>query len=1050
MSTKRKFLAFVPAQQSENEDETSSSSPVQKKKKIDSSLSNGDVSSSFGAQQLMKHGWSSGTGLGANSTGEITPVSASDQLGTRGLGFEFKNFEAAPGLVGTKQEHVEIKESIEWIPTCTLKPPTAKEIATWCTTPGFEGHALEDDQDVKDAACFCDKSSMNDVWAAKSIFDDVSPKEFVRARNRANPFEAIKSAIFCNRAAVKMSNMDAAFGFRFSRPPILYQDKEKKEKSSTSTSAQSEASLKGEEEKKVPTGTVWFADLCAGPGGFSEYMLWRRRWQARGFGFTLSSRKGGLDFRLEKFGDLAPTDTYDVHYGRDGTGDIYNTENMRCFSNFVLSQAKHAKQELRRYHEKKMNGVRKKKHKTELEQEQQEQEYGLDTVIADGGFGVEGRENLQEKLSRQILLCQLSLGMSILRPGGRLICKTFDNFLPFTVGCLYILYRCFEKVCIFKPVTSRPANSERYFVCEGLRSDVIIRDVVTYMWTINDRMNMLKGRNDRSTYTIIPKRNSISKKNNANLEPLGKRGESSSSSVGTAGRKKEEYRAIAASLQKEAMEKMGIEVGTAEKKKSSNEKGEEKSEKTEEDEKREERRQRHRVYQRDVNFPVPLDIMQNDKAFSSYVTKRNNRIASDQAEALRKIRSYIRDTTAAGEDQSAIRSQCFDAWGIPSIPGGRSALLDMLRKSYSSSNTGAVDIEHPFPIFQRFCEMDETEYLRLQPRRLLSGHVKGSKPWLRSVKDWMVVPMPADEASRKLIIGCGQHKPAAISSYLLHKTDKAAPDMWTELARSLPKNTLLEGVIIEEYFLDPNLNDNFGRRERQSALLILDVAYLGGMDVRKWSFPERMQAAACFVEALSGIGTSVGEEILPLRVNQPIPLSDVKHLLNEMEKRSGFLHVESSKTFHDAKYKLEWKAGGLQLVPVPAGSFRSCCAHKFFYAPPTKATAIDKDGNRAVTSSDIISMVSRFTGGGERGKKVSPSSSKKEKKRVERKEGEKTKTPLVKKNVVPYLNRKKEMKQEEEEEEEGEEEEEFESESDDDGDGRLSDLLTIPDLPLPK
>ena len=37
----------------------------------------------------------------------------------------------------------------------------------------------------------------------------------------------------------------------------------------------------------------------------------------------------------------------------------------------------------------------------------------------------------------------------------------FDMFTPFSVGLFYLLYRCFEQVSLFKPVTSRPANSER-------------------------------------------------------------------------------------------------------------------------------------------------------------------------------------------------------------------------------------------------------------------------------------------------------------------------------------------------------------------------------------------------------------------------------------------------------------------------------------------------------------------------------------------------------------------------------------------------------------
>ena len=43
---------------------------------------------------------------------------------------------------------------------------------------------------------------------------------------------------------------------------------------------------------------LYFADVCAGPGGFSEYILWRKKWRSKGFGFTL---RGNNDFKLEDF-----------------------------------------------------------------------------------------------------------------------------------------------------------------------------------------------------------------------------------------------------------------------------------------------------------------------------------------------------------------------------------------------------------------------------------------------------------------------------------------------------------------------------------------------------------------------------------------------------------------------------------------------------------------------------------------------------------------------------------------------------------------------------
>ena len=40
---------------------------------------------------------------------------------------------------------------------------------------------------------------------------------------------------------------------------------------------------------------LFFADVCAGPGGFSEYVLWKKKWHCKGFGFTIKT--AGHDFR---------------------------------------------------------------------------------------------------------------------------------------------------------------------------------------------------------------------------------------------------------------------------------------------------------------------------------------------------------------------------------------------------------------------------------------------------------------------------------------------------------------------------------------------------------------------------------------------------------------------------------------------------------------------------------------------------------------------------------------------------------------------------------
>ena len=69
---------------------------------------------------------------------------------------------------------------------------------------------------------------------------------------------------------------------------------------------------------------LYFGDVCAGPGGFSEYVLWKRRWHAKGFGMTL---KGPCDFKLEDF-YAAPSELFEPYYGMS-TNPAHDTEERR-------------------------------------------------------------------------------------------------------------------------------------------------------------------------------------------------------------------------------------------------------------------------------------------------------------------------------------------------------------------------------------------------------------------------------------------------------------------------------------------------------------------------------------------------------------------------------------------------------------------------------------------------------------------------------------------------------------------------------------------------
>ncbi|XP_013799295.1 cap-specific mRNA (nucleoside-2'-O-)-methyltransferase 1 [Apteryx mantelli] len=392
------------------------------------------------SQKLMaKMGFREGEGLGKYGQGRKDIVEASSQKGRRGFGLTLKGFDGELNIDWRDEPEPSAYEEVDWCRGCTTEIPDAQELKEWMTV-GKRKMVIEDETE------FCGEELLRNVLQCKSVFDELDGEEMRRARTRSNPYEMIRGVFFLNRAAMKMANMDHVFDYMFTNPKDFHGRPLIKER---------DAEL------------LYFADVCAGPGGFSEYVLWRRKWHAKGFGMTL---KGPNDFKLEDFYS-ASSELFEPYYGEggiDGDGDITRPENITAFRNFVLD-----------------NTDRK----------------GVHFLMADGGFSVEGQENLQEILSKQLMLCQFLTALSVVRTGGHFVCKTFDLFTPFSVGLVYLLYCCFERVCIFKPVTSRPANSERYVICKGLKLG--IDDVRDYLFMVNIRLNQLRN-SDVDVNLVVP------------------------------------------------------------------------------------------------------------------------------------------------------------------------------------------------------------------------------------------------------------------------------------------------------------------------------------------------------------------------------------------------------------------------------------------------------------------------------------------------------------------------------------------------------------------
>ncbi|VDK51713.1 unnamed protein product [Anisakis simplex] len=277
-----------------------------------------------GAALLAKMGYGGG-GLGKSGQGRTEPIPLSTQRGRVGLGHQSTQ-SIGRDLTAKWDSSIEEKsvdEHVLWLEVSGEK--RSEIVGKICDEWMVIGKRKEiiDDEDQ-----YCDGEVLRAMLKAKSVFDDLSDRDLREARSRANPYETIGSAFFQNRAAMKVANLDRVFDWLLTKenPSTL----ERKNPVEVRKQADGTAVTTKEAEncdRKLPL--FYFADVCAGPGGFTEYVLWRKAfYNAKGFGFTLVGWFAGKDdFKLERFTASAP-EYFEPYYGKHGDGDVMNPENI--------------------------------------------------------------------------------------------------------------------------------------------------------------------------------------------------------------------------------------------------------------------------------------------------------------------------------------------------------------------------------------------------------------------------------------------------------------------------------------------------------------------------------------------------------------------------------------------------------------------------------------------------------------------------------------------------------------------------------------------------
>lgn len=190
--------------------------------------------------------------------------------------------------------------------------------------------------------------------------------------------------------------------------------------------------------------------ICEGPGGFIEAFHYmadsKKRTITSSHAMTLKSTHTMIPGwrRATQFLQKHPNVT--LLYGPTRTGDIYEPENQKACLEAVNP--------------------------------------GAHLVTADGGFDFSDDFHAQEKNILRLLVSSAIILLESVAIEGDVVLKLFDCNAPTTRDLIALMASCFQSWTLYKPVTSRPCNSEWYFLGKGAHRDRKV--VLSFLAEIRD------------------------------------------------------------------------------------------------------------------------------------------------------------------------------------------------------------------------------------------------------------------------------------------------------------------------------------------------------------------------------------------------------------------------------------------------------------------------------------------------------------------------------------------------------------------------------------
>ena len=268
----------------------------------------------------------------------------------------------------------------------------------------------------------------------KTKIDQVNPREWNFCRNLLNDYEYIchKHPYMNNRSIHIPFNLDKKCFYLMNSFRIpMYEN-------ICSRSFFKLWEIFNYHDKKMPMKNdeeINCACLAEGPGGFIQSILeYRCEKPTRIYGITL---KEGTQQTTRWNKNILNNENIILTNGdesRNHDGDLLNYDIMTYFIELINSDRK------------------------------------VDLVTADGGYFIDvADENIKEQIHFPLFFNEAITALAIQKKGGCFVLKVYDMFTLPICQLFTLLQMYYKDVYITKPLTSRPANSERYIVCLGFK-----------------------------------------------------------------------------------------------------------------------------------------------------------------------------------------------------------------------------------------------------------------------------------------------------------------------------------------------------------------------------------------------------------------------------------------------------------------------------------------------------------------------------------------------------------------------------------------------------